>query len=360
MKIRIISFTDRGERLAGQLAKKLPGDAMRCASPLSLDEWTRQGFSEADALIFIGAVGIAVRAVAPFLRNKAADPAVVVMDEAAGHVISLLSGHLGGANDLTRRIASICGADPVITTATDVEGVFAVDAWARTQGCVIPDTRNIKAVSARLLRGESIRILSDWPVKGEPPARVDLTVRENVVSDEAEINEKYDVLVSIRPLNGHGMSEPGRRDPAPSGGNLLYIVPGILVLGIGCKKGIPEKTIEAVFKEFCTLGNISEEAFRLVCSVDLKAGEAGIIGFCKNHGWPFVTYSPGELQAVEGCFTASAFVKNVTGADNICERSAVLGSGGSLLLGKYASDGVTMAAAVSEFTPDWKDGFYSS
>ena len=143
MKIRIISFTDRGERLAGQLAKKLPGDAMRCARPLSLDEWTRQGFSEADALIFIGAVGIAVRAVAPFLRNKAADPAVVVMDEAAGHVISLLSGHLGGANDLTRRIASICGADPVITTATDVEGVFAVDAWARTQGCVIPDTRNI-------------------------------------------------------------------------------------------------------------------------------------------------------------------------------------------------------------------------
>lgn len=136
MNIQLISFTNRGEGLANRLAEGLAGEAMRCGRPLSLDAWTRQSFLHADGLIFVGAAGIAVRAIAPYVKSKAQDPAVVVVDETGRFAISLLSGHLGGANALAQQVARLCGATPVITTATDQNGVFAVDSWAKIQGCM--------------------------------------------------------------------------------------------------------------------------------------------------------------------------------------------------------------------------------
>lgn len=328
MNLRIISFTNTGEELARNLAESLHGEAIRCGQPQSLDAWTRQGFETADGLIYVGAAGIAVRAIAPYVRSKTQDPAVVVVDETGRFAISLLSGHLGGANALTERVAALCGATPVITTATDRHGVFAVDSWARTQGCVVENPENIKVISSRLLAGETIRIRSDWTIDGELPEGIALT-------DGLD----YDVHLSLR----------------PDMQSTLRIIPRIAVLGIGCKKDTGKETVERVFGRVCMAANLSEPAVYRVCSIDRKAGEPGLIRICEEHRWPFVTYSADELRGVTGEFSVSSFVQETVGVDNVCERSAVLGSDGGVLYSrKYAEDGVTMAVALRSFMPNWR------
>ena len=169
MIVRLISFTDKGEALARKLADLLPGVADRCNTPEPLAPWTARWFAGADALVFVGAAGIAVRAIAPHVSSKATDPAVVVVDEGGRFAVPILSGHLGGANDLARRIGALLGAEPVVTTATDLRGLFPVDQWARVQHCAIPEPERIKGVSARLLAGETVALRSDWPISGPPP-----------------------------------------------------------------------------------------------------------------------------------------------------------------------------------------------
>ena len=122
-----LAFTAKGEALARRLAEALPGSVSRCGGDVTLKGWTAEHFAQDEALIFVGAVGIAVRAIAPHCKSKAADPAVVVVDEGGNFAVPLLSGHLGGANALARALAKACDAVPVITTATDVNGLFAVD-----------------------------------------------------------------------------------------------------------------------------------------------------------------------------------------------------------------------------------------
>lgn len=327
MIIRLISFTDRGARLANRLAEGLSGTTMRCGQPLSLDDWTKEGFSAADALIFVGAAGIAVRAIAPYVRSKLHDPAVVVVDETGAFAVSLLSGHLGGANDVTRRVARLCGAVPVITTATDCSGVFSVDSWARMQGCTVENPWRIKEISARLLSGGTVQIASDWPIAGAVPDGVELTDMQD-----------YDVHLTL----------------TKAAESALRIIPKIAVLGVGCKLGTPQSAIEQAFSELCEQENLCPEAFGLVCSIDRKAEEPGLLAFCKAHGLPFVTFSAEQLMQAEGAFSASPFVREITGVDNVCERSAVLGSGGTLFVKKRAGNGVTMAAASRPFHPDWR------
>ena len=132
-----LAFTAKGEALARRLAEALPGSVSRCGGDVTLKGWTAEHFAQDEALIFVGAVGIAVRAIAPHCKSKTTDPAVVVVDECGRFAVPILSGHLGGANDLARAIAAVCGAVPVITTATDANGLFAVDEWAKAQGCAV-------------------------------------------------------------------------------------------------------------------------------------------------------------------------------------------------------------------------------
>ena len=155
-----LAFTAKGEALAHRLAEALPGSVSRCGGDVTLKGWTAEHFAQDEALIFVGAVGIAVRAIAPHCRSKAADPAVVVVDEGGNFAVPLLSGHLGGANALARALAKACGAVPVITTATDVNGLFAVDLWAKAQNCAVLEPERIKHVSGALLAGQTVRYLS--------------------------------------------------------------------------------------------------------------------------------------------------------------------------------------------------------
>ena len=151
-----MAFTDRGEALAEKLAGELGGETARAGRDLDLGNWTEAAFREKRALVYVGAVGIAVRAIAPYLKHKAEDPAVLAVDETGRWVIPLLSGHLGGANALARELASLTGGEAVITTATDLHGVFAVDLWAKKQNMTVRQPARIKTVSAKLLAGQMI------------------------------------------------------------------------------------------------------------------------------------------------------------------------------------------------------------
>ncbi len=327
MNLAILAFTDRGYALAQTLAAKLEGQAWRSGEPLTLYDWTAQWFPKADALIYVGAAGIAVRAIAPYVQKKDQDPAVVVVDELGTYAIPILSGHLGGANDLARQIALVLGAQPVITTATDLHQRFAVDEWARHQDCAVVETDRILPVSSRILAGETVTVTSKYPIAGSPPEGV-------VLGSEGQV--RLSVWTD---------------DP-----QALHLVPRTLVLGVGCKKNTPAETLEAVFQEFAETYGFWPQGIRQVCSITLKEHELGLQQFCKSHHWPFQVFSPEQLKQLPGPFTASEFVQKTAGVDNVCERSAVAGSeGGRLLCPKFAKTGVTLALAQvhRSFTWDW-------
>lgn len=327
MKLSCIAFTEKGKRLADTLAAALGGEAVRCGEPMRLSEWTAVHFQTGNGLIFVGAAGIAVRAIAPYVQDKAADPAVVVVDEAGRFAIPVLSGHLGGANDLARAIGRACGAVPVLTTATDVNGVFAVDEWAKRQNCVISDVEKVKEVSGLLLAGGTVRVRSDWPIAGDPPPGVCVTAEKD-----------HHVLLSVR---------TGGRD-------VLRLVPRVAVLGVGCRRDTPRDAIEAALTAMLGRSSLHEQAICAVATIDLKKNEPGLLAFCAAHGWPLYTYSAAQLQKAGGSFTASAFVERVTGVDNVCERSAVLAAGGPIRGEKAAGNGVTTAVALKPYQPDWR------
>lgn len=179
MKIGIVAFSEKGFLLGARLAEYYASnscdvDVTRCKDG-SLGVWTEAHFALDDALIFVGSAGIAVRAIAPNVKRKITDPAVVVVDELATYSISLLAGHLGGANELATEIAQLLDAIPVVTTATDLNGIFAVDNWAKKQGLIIVNPDRIKWVSSRLLAGETVKFKSNFPVEDAPPKGIELT-----------------------------------------------------------------------------------------------------------------------------------------------------------------------------------------
>ncbi len=329
MKLGIIAFSEKGMALGERLQLLLRGKGnaaklTRCKSG-GLNCWTKARFASCDGLIFISSCGIAVRAIAPYVQSKTKDPAVVVVDELGTYCISLLSGHLGGANRLAEEISHLISACPVITTATDLNSVFAVDLWAEKQGLFIVNPERIKWVSSRLLDGQPLKLQSSFLISDKLP--VGLTVGTA---------DQYDILVSYQ---AHVRAEA------------LQLVPPVITLGVGCKRNTKAEKLEQAYDLILNKLNVHPSAVKRVCSIDLKAREPGILEFCRRHSFPYYTYSPAELAALPGIFSGSDFVKSVTGVDNICERSAVLGSGGGrLLAGKSAVLSVTMALAMEPYT----------
>ena len=141
---------------------------------------------------------------------------------------------------------------------------------------------------------------------------------------------------------------PGKTAP-----EALHLVPRIGVLGVGCKRGTTADQLEAAFAAFCAAHGLAPAGIRGAASIDLKQDEPGLAAFCAAHGWPITFYTARQLQAVEGHFTPSAFVRSVTGVDNVCERAAVCAADGPLQVPKQAGGGVTLALAAKPFAPDW-------
>ncbi|MDY3918112.1 MAG: cobalt-precorrin 5A hydrolase [Candidatus Limivivens sp.] len=351
MRLASVSFTARGSRLNASLnqaltlqgyvveswaMEKYAGETGLLPLKEPLREWTGRMFEKMDGLLFIGATGIAVRSIAPYVQRKDQDPAVVVMDEKGVFAISLMSGHLGGANELAGVLANLTGAIPVITTATDVNGRFAVDVFAKKQNLAIDSLKAAKAVSADILDEKPVGLLSEFPVEGPVP-------------------EELTVLKDGEPFDGKtGMVLSLNEEKYPFI-NTLHLIPRIVTLGIGCKKGKTMEEIESAVLEALRRNHLSVLCVRQAASVDLKKEEPGILDFCEKYKLPFRTFSAQELLRVEGDFSASDFVTSVTGVNNVCERSAVLASGnGKLIQKKMAGNGVTVALALEKWSVDFE------
>ena len=323
--IRSISFTKNGHEINEKIVSLFDdiegfGEGKRLKERnIGLKEWTGKAFEECDGIIFIGAVGIAVRMISAYIRGKDIDPAVVVCDEKGKYAIPILSGHIGGANRLAKRIAEKIGAQSIITTATDINDVFAVDSWAYERGYMIEDIGKIKFISAALLKGEKVGMKSFFEIKGELP--------ENVVYGE---NFKNGIVISPFAENVFE--------------NTVNVVPKCVAIGVGSRKNADKDALINLFEKT----GISKYAVKCVCTIDIKENEEAVNELCRYLGVGLSVYSAEELEKAEGNFSGSEFVKKVTGVDNVCERACVRKTGGRTIMKKCVGDGVTMAAAAEK------------
>jgi len=327
-KFALISFTERGKALREKVAAALGGEIeFFDKNTRDVKTWVGEKFSARVPIVFIGAAGIAVRLIAPLVASKDKDPAVIVIDEAGRYVVPLLSGHIGGANALAARLAASLGARAVITTATDINGVFAADAWAAENGCAIGDISNIKHVSSALLNGAPVGFHSDFPVNGGLP--------RGLITGAADIGVCVSLDDKKRPFK-----------------TTLNVIPRIITVGAGCRKAADSRAFEEFIRDGLARNGVSLTAVEALASIDIKSGEDCMIKFAQKNNIEFVTYSAEELQAVEGEFASSGFVEKTAGVGNVCERAAAK-RGGRLIIRKTARGGMTLAAAAR----DWECAF---
>lgn len=287
-------------------------------------------FSNNDVIVYIGAVGIAIRAIAPYVKSKANDPAVISIDERGSFVIPLLSGHIGGANTISKKIAEAIFATPVVTTATDVNGLVSIDEWATKNDVYIANMLAAKEFAARLVDGDFVGVKSKFTIEGKLPKglRDSLDTEVGLVLDSNEEDKPYKTT--------------------------LNLIPRIYVLGIGCRRDTPLEKIEALVLNKLKEMKISLKAVKLICSVDLKANEEGLLAFGEKNNIPEYFYTAQELINVPGEFTTSELVQRVVGVGNVCERAAVLGANnGELILKKTPLNGVTLSVAKINKTFDF-------
>lgn len=365
-KAALVAFTQQGTGLASRIAKLLEKDGWNCETfttqktliseggaqvrvlQESLREWTGKHFADSRALIFVGAAGIAVRSIAPFVKDKMADPAVLVIDEAARHVIPLLSGHLGGANRLARRLSDFLGADCVLTTATDVRQLFAVDTFAQDNGLVITDRAKAKAVSAAILDEKTIGISAPegWIREEELPKQLEWLPKEEWTGQRESRDHSASGELCVC-IDWH-CSEPGEAA-------LRLISEQSVWIGAGCKKGTSCEVLTNAFAEFLKAHQIDRRAIAGIASISLKKEEEGLLAFAAAEQLPLRFFEAEQLEALEGDFTDSAFVRQQTGTGNVCERAAWLAAreespaqGCGLIVKKQVYEGITFAAALTD------------
>jgi cobalt-precorrin 5A hydrolase len=323
-EISIVAFTKKGREKGNLLSSALACDySFRFyRQDDDLDDFVKAAFERSYAIIFISAAGIAVRKIAPHIRSKDRDPAVLVMDDGSRHVISLLSGHLGGANELTIRVSKALGAAPVITTATDINRKFAVDLWAKEEGLIIGDIGKVKFISSALLADEKVGLVSDVEIKGELP--------EGIVYGEENITRG--IYIGIRKGQENLFDET------------LVLIPKTLVIGLGTRRGVKAEALEAFILDTLEEEKIDIRSVKELASIDIKKDESCIKNFAEKYGLGIKFYKAEELMAEMGDFDSSNFVLKTTGADNVCERAAHKASGGGeKIRGKTRGDGMTLA-----------------
>ena len=347
-RIGLIAFTKRGCALAARLAGVLEEavrlgdlDALGERGPVtasvcgparfadelgieayeSLEAWTAEHFENDDALVYVGATGIAVRAIAPHVRDKFNDPAVVSVDEAGRFAVPLLSGHVGGANELAREVARMVGGQAVVSTATDVNDLFAVDEWAARNNLAIVERSVAKEVSATLLDGRSVGFVDDEGLGWTPPA--------GVVTGALAQGVEVGFTVSLD-------------DSAAPFDHTLHLVPRVVTVGVGCRRGCDPAVLEQAVDDALRIAHVSSHAVVRLASIDVKRDEQAIHQLAARRGWDLRFFTADELASVPGDFAASDFVKRTVGVDNVCERAA-LHDGGTLLLRKQAHNGTTVA-----------------
>jgi len=324
----ILYVTNDGHALARRLKALFPDAPVLKYSPGAFTEQ----WSASKTLICIMAAGIVVRAVAPLLKDKRTDPAVVILDEKGQYAVSLLSGHMGGANPLARDIADYLGAQAVITTASDVQGKVALDLWAMEHDLYVEDYEKLKALSARIVNGGKLQLMAECPVDTHNlPAELVLT----------DSPEKADIIISER----------------VSSGKALFLRPRNLFGGIGCNRGTSSDEIREFVLSVCEEEGLSFHSISGVATIDVKRDEAGLIDFARGCGLHIDFFSKDELnrEAEALQVAGSETVMAATGAVAVAEPAALLCAKKSrencaIIRPKMKRGNVTFAIAKAEFT----------
>lgn len=351
----IISITKHSAHLGAQLYEQLPDSEFFVMQKLSAEaptatpfsekvsEFIGKAFYEYDGLVMFISLGAVVRMIADHLRDKKVDPAVVVVDDRARFAIAVLSGHLGGANALTRRVADIMGATPVITTASDVGGTIPVDLLGREFGWEAASWENATAVSAHVVNEEPVGFYQstgerDWWAGKDLPKNIHIfdslgalaaapMTAALIVTDEVLGPEHSDLLKKA-----------------------VVYRPKSLTVGVGCTRGTSAEAIEIAVTGALEENGLSLKSIRSIATIDLKRDEAGITEFARKLRVPVEYYTQEQLNAAIGItHTSEAAMKHV-GAVGVSEPSALLAAGvEELVVPKYKYGMVTVAVARRQF-----------
>ncbi len=344
MKIAIFALTKNGIKIAKNLSQKIE-DADLFINSNNFKKYVRYAFNKHDGLIFIMAAGIVVRTIATLLKNKAEDPAVVVIDEKGKYVISLLSGHLGGANKLVRDIAKIIGAKPVITTATDVNNLPCIEDIAEKFHLAIEDFKKIKAVNSAIVNGKPVAFFDEdikrlQAIKGFVGSKVQGFKFYKSPAQAKRMQPVVFVIVS----NHLAISRQ------PSAGSLI-LRPKNLVVGVGCDRGINLKEVESAYFSVLKKWDASPLCIRNLASIDVKKDEKGLLRFAKKYNLKIDFYSKDELAKMPLPSGFSSFVMEKVGVGGVCEPAALKSAGTKRIwVKKHKIGRVTIAIAQAPFT----------
>lgn len=353
MNIAYFYMTGQGEQLVLKLCAAMPG---KLYDKTSYKDGIRQQWAKADALVFVMASGIVVRQIAPYIKSKTTDPAVIVLDQNGKFVISLLSGHLGGANALAAKLAEVCGGTPVITTATDVAKVPAMDVFAKDNRLVIENIEKLKYISSAMIEGMPVQIVTERSICGGLPKNVTVLLLDRE-DDFFTPDIKIDSLCKSCAPNVAAAVVIAKDCSAydsifPENVPVLHLRLRPYVIGVGCKRGITSQAMRESFEDFINQRWIPKENIRALATIALKKDEPCIQALASNLNFQLMVYSKEAVEAVDledasgQRIEASDFVRSVTGVGSVSEACAYLGAnGGKILEGKTKYSGITFALA---------------
>ncbi len=330
MKIALVAITRGGNKLALELADRLDGATFLTQTEgQKVADLIAANWHSYNGLVCIMAAGIVVRAIAPLLQDKLVDPCVVIMDEKGRHAISLLSGHMGGGNELARRVAKLTGGTPVITTASDTLKLVALDLWAESQGLLAPSREKLTVAATLLVNHSELHLYTDEGVVSLPPGLTQ-------VSDP----EQADIIVSTSTRYAEGAT---------------IFRPRTLVVGIGCNRGTPVEEFEEALTELLTDLQLSKASIRNFASIDKKNDEPGLLQFAADNGRQ-IEFFPGEqINTLNNVAISFAALKAV-GAIGVAEPAALLSAQSNHLESRKRKwKNVTMAIARAPFSLSGQD-----
>jgi precorrin-4/cobalt-precorrin-4 C11-methyltransferase len=336
-RMAVYAMTRQGLGLAGRIAAMAPADLFAVSRLAEgevrgferIADQVRDNFPLYHAHVFVAATGIVVRSIAPLLHSKATDPAVIVCDQNGEHVVSLLSGHLGGANDLARRIGAHIGGRPVITTATDSAGKPAIDTLAQNRDCAIADPSRLAAINSVLAEGGRITV-------HDPENRLGLRDDAGLhTSFELMDDPQAQVLVSWKAVTTAG----------------LLLHPRCLCVGIGCRRGVSREEIQAALAQVMARHNLACDSLAALASVELKADEGGLLEAAKKLGLPLEFFAASVLNETH-VPNPSERVREKIGVRSVCEAASIqaalkMSPKAQLIVPKTISGNVTVAICLA-------------
>ena len=347
--IYILYFTQSGARLAEIVRSKLEPKTSVTGSfgKGCLQAWTQEHFRKGNVLVYIGACGIAVRAIAPFLKGKDTDPAVIVMDEKGQNVIPILSGHLGGANAWAQKLSQITGGQAVLTTATDVNGLFSVDVFAAVNDLSIDDLGKAASFSAQLLREKAARLII-------PDRYADMISLAGEAPSELKVQYASETEPSGAADAGTVLVSPDQTaEGAP-----MQLIPRCIIVGMGCRRGKSYEQLKAFAVETLEELGLRRESVAALASIDVKKEEPGLVTLAADLGVPLLTFSAEQLEETKlsgWTFTESDRVREHVGTGNVCERAAAAAGAERILTGKISKDGMTICVGMAPVQLYWRE-----